>query len=407
MAYKQFYINGTGTGEFGIYISSDTYLNAPKIDYTEYTVPGRSGALIAGGDRLNNIIRKFTCHIQNSAAANFDAFKKLIYTNTGYMEISSDYEPEVYQLGYLAEELTAVPFLPGDLLNIDFEIYFSCKPQKFYKTNQTTTMTPPSTQGYTLPRSHPWIQTILKNTPAADLPKAQLFKVVTYNGFSSSLSNMNFTFPAAEFVALVVLNVEPSVQEFVSYLAHSNNGNTAAYTGPYSAPAGKYGLEVAVVYPFGTVGRHTGTYTADGHIYNMTSTEAATGTAQNAAAAGLTAQYKWAFSTVSDDAYSINSYTFIRGLLNGVEQWRGIIEILAAKFRNKFGIGSNFEIIVDSETLSAAGGKSGSPQNMNEYINIFGQIDGRADAVEIISNNEMDQDIFISNFEIQPRWWKV
>ena len=78
---------------------------------------------------------------------------------------------------------------------------------------------------------------------------------------------MNFTFPAAEFVALVVLNVEPSVQEFVSYLAHSNNGNTATYTGTYSAPSGKYGLEVAVVYPFGTVGRHTGTYTADGQTY--------------------------------------------------------------------------------------------------------------------------------------------
>lgn len=407
MAYKQFYINGTGTGEFGIYISSDTYLNAPKIDYTEYTVPGRSGSLIAGGDRLNNIIRKFSCHIQNSTAANFDAFKKLIYTNTGYMEISSDYEPEVYQLGYLAEELTAVPFLSGDLLKTDFEIYFSCKPQKFYKTNQTTSMTPPETQGYTLPRSDGWIQTILKNTPAADLPKAQLFKVATFSGFSSSLSNISFTFPAAEFAALVVLNVEPSRQEFVSYLAHSNNGNAATYPGTYNAPSGKYGLELAVVYPFGTVGSFTGAYTRDGQRETMAGTEAATGTARNAAAAGLTAQYKWTFNTVSDDSYRINSYTFIRGLLNGVEQWRGIIEILAGKFRDKFGIGSNFEITVDSETLSAAGGKSGSPQNMNEYINIFGQIDGRADAVQIINNNEMDQDINISNFEIQPRWWKV
>ena len=124
MARKQLYLNGTGTGSYGIYISSDTYLNAPAVDFTAYQVPGRSGDLLQYNKRLNNIIRKFDCYIPREVVTNFDAFKKLLYSNLGYFEITSDYDPDTFQRGYLAEDIETEPFNTGENQTVKFTLYF-------------------------------------------------------------------------------------------------------------------------------------------------------------------------------------------------------------------------------------------------------------------------------------------
>jgi len=126
------YINDTPSSNYGIYIDSDTYLSAPQIDYTAYQVPARNGDLVQYNKRLNNVVRHFRCFIPKNVQANLDGFKKLLYSNIGYLKIASDYDPEVYQFGYLAEGLTAEPFRMGDALQVSFDLYFSCQPQRVF-----------------------------------------------------------------------------------------------------------------------------------------------------------------------------------------------------------------------------------------------------------------------------------
>lgn len=125
MARKYLYINDTKIE--GIYITSDTYLNSPSFDYTEYKIPGRDGNVIIDNKRMNNVMRKFDCYIPQSG--NIDTalanLKSVLYLNRGYLKISSDYDPGFYQYGYLAQELNIAPF---NNKAASFSLYFSCLP---------------------------------------------------------------------------------------------------------------------------------------------------------------------------------------------------------------------------------------------------------------------------------------
>lgn len=128
---KNLYIDDVNIGNYGIYISSDTYLNAPLIDYTEFQVPARDGNLILDNKRLNNVIRKFDCYIPENydLEGGLNKLKKLIYSKRGYFKIVSDYDNSYYQYGYFAEELNVEPFITQ---SANFTLYFSCLPQKWY-----------------------------------------------------------------------------------------------------------------------------------------------------------------------------------------------------------------------------------------------------------------------------------
>lgn len=410
---KQLYINGTGTGDYGIYISSDTYLSAPSIEYTEYQVPGRNGNLVNSSGRLNNIIRKFDCYIPDSAQANLDEFKKLLYGTIGYMQITSDYEPDTYQLGYLAQELEVAPFLSDDVLRVTFSIYFSCQPQKYYLTNSdiTQSVSPRGGQGYVLPRSHPWIQRILKQTPTGDMPSASLYYLFIGSTFTSKINSASITLPTADFLALLSFQWDMAGQEFIDYIAHSNNGNTLTLSTPYNIPSGYNMLSYALLIPFDTIGIATGNIYLDGVENTINRRVGAlidTHITQRTVL-GLTASYEYKFGLSASSDLTYDHYTTIEGLLNGAKQWEGHIFIDSNALRTLLGsVSTNGAVLtIDSETLSVVGGLIGENRNLNAYVNIDGRIDGIADEIRVIDHNTAYEVMGISRFKISPRWWKV
>lgn len=128
MAKKYLYINDTRIE--GIYISSDTYLNSPAFDYSEFQIPGRDGNVILDNKRMGNVIRRFDCYIPETGNVEtaLRDLKSILYNNRGYLKIASDYDPGFYQYGYLAEGLEVSPF---DQKTASFSLYFSCLPKIF------------------------------------------------------------------------------------------------------------------------------------------------------------------------------------------------------------------------------------------------------------------------------------
>lgn len=133
---KKLYINDIDISQYGIYISSDTYLNTPLIDYTEYQIPSRDGNVIQYNKRLNNVIRRFDCYIHDThnIQTSLNQLKKILYVHRGYMKLQSDYDIGTYQYGYLAEEIEVVPFGFNNVAS--FSLYFSCLPSKYITNEQ-------------------------------------------------------------------------------------------------------------------------------------------------------------------------------------------------------------------------------------------------------------------------------
>lgn len=182
MTMKQMYINGVGSGTYKVYISSDSYLDSPSIDYTEYTIPAVNGNVVAYNKRLNNVVRKFDCFIKKDPLVNLNSFKKLIYKNTGYLRIESDYDPNTYQLGYLAQDIKVTPFSTGNNLQVRFTLYFSCKPQKWFKSNEAQEEFEPLDLGVSwsiVDRSDKELKLMLNRLPADQQPQGQYFARIT------------------------------------------------------------------------------------------------------------------------------------------------------------------------------------------------------------------------------------
>lgn len=134
---KTLSINGQSLSAYGIYISSDTYLNAPSIDYTEYQIPARDGSLFSYNKRLNDVVRKFTCYIPDgtNVSVAMQSLKALLYSNIGELKLESDYTPNYYQLGNFIDGIEVEPFNLGRTAT--FELYFSCRPYQFERVETT------------------------------------------------------------------------------------------------------------------------------------------------------------------------------------------------------------------------------------------------------------------------------
>ena len=174
-------INGVNSGDFGLLLTSDTWLNAPEIGYEAYQIPRRSGDLIRRENRMGNIVRRFELFTKGAnARQNVEAFRKVIYTRPfgeaprwsiypNYSKIETSYDPNAVAYGYLVGDAEVEPFLSGDALSLKMTLTFSCVPRKIGKTYDQVTPAPYHDYcaywGGIYRRGDPEIKALLKGTP--------------------------------------------------------------------------------------------------------------------------------------------------------------------------------------------------------------------------------------------------
>ena len=177
---RAFSFNGIRSDQFSIYVSSDTFLNSPGYAYEAYEVPSRNGALLKYDKHLQNVVRQFNCFCKDNVIVNLDAFKQALYANSGYMRIESDYDPDTYQMGYLAEGIEVEPFDASGDFSAQFTITFSCKPQKWFKNVTTETVTVHEAGIYkVLKRTDTYIQKMFNALPISAIPEGDTFYLIS------------------------------------------------------------------------------------------------------------------------------------------------------------------------------------------------------------------------------------
>lgn len=416
MARKQLYLNGTGTGSYGIYISSDTYLNAPAVDFTAYQVPGRSGDLLQYNKRLNNIIRKFDCYIPREVVTNFDAFKKLLYSNLGYFEITSDYDPDTFQRGYLAEDIETEPFNTGENQTVKFTLYFSCEPQKYFTTDMR--------RGFSfyafnvfgvyfpriLPRSHRIIQDMLQMLPPGDTPKDNAFAIFpTYGhdgGMSFSMSGYS------GFVAIVGGGDfrYPDGARVTSIRAYSINGVIADTTTGASGES-----NTALILP-GTAAGYTNWKISESQTAHWTMGSRANFTKSDAVGVGYTFKINGEFGRGNSELLDNDpARTFyLVGSVNGEPTFAGTFDLNTKPFLERAAVNTLYPvtITIDSRDLTVAATFNGERVEIGDYVGVYGELDGVADRVDLYyyynqANGHEFTPLYINSFDVTATWWKV
>lgn len=254
-------INGTDLSTYGIFLGSDTYLDAPLIDYTAYDIPAKNGSVIQYNKRLNNVIRRFDCYIpesQNVQAA-MDKLKRLLYLNIGYLNLVTDYEPNYYQEGYLAQDIQAIPFNIGQ--SATFSLYFSCKPQKYYVTQDTITVgnVAPSYSFSPLRREDAIIQSLFSKLDIEMISNADMYLFIARSNQDYTDFDVSWT-EGDTFIYLV----EMENSQIINVFAATNTSivdAVASCTSPTS--------NVLVIIPYHNTGTMTLHYSYGGNNYTL------------------------------------------------------------------------------------------------------------------------------------------
>lgn len=396
---------------YGIYLNSDTYLNAPAFDYTEYSVPARNGNLIAYNNRYGNVLRRFDCYINASVETNFDAFKKWIYTHPGYVYIKSDYDTTTFQKGYLAQDIQAEPFNKDGNYSIQFSIYFSCQPQKFSTT--TTKYMPDYTLHTSMyDRNHPKVKCILNQLPNEYIPNDRFFFLQQAAVGTINYTNFNVSWSGGSCFACVFETNDPDYEEptdIIDVSLDSISNLSFSETGTYD-------------YVFILIGfRDSGTITCNFKANGTTADRSINNLGQNMAIVngGTNCGVDIGDLTITmySDGTNTEKYSYIlfRRYLGTDLVGEGIIYILIPSTANVTGYttahGSDYsyDLVINTDRLTCRMVKSGMPDvNFNNYINIVGDFDGYCDKVtaQVIATGNWGTG-YAYTMTFRPTWWKL
>ena len=418
MAKKTMKINGTSLSTYGIYISSDTYLDSPLIDYSEFQVPARSGNVILDNKRLGNVVRKFSCYVKDNPTTAIANLKKLIYGVRGYMKLESDYDPTTYQMGYLAQEIQFAPFQTGTALTVNFELYFSCQPQKYNTSISTMALggTNLNHNAVILPRSHPMIQAMFSKLPSNMIPDDLAFLCLENSGdlHDTDLSSVTASYSGGNsFIAVCAFQygLNSYLYDFVDLLAYTNTTMSESLLSSSSSVQNQYPMFIIPIKLSGSFSYgYTETNGGQTYSYTITLVTGVTAIGNGYALGGETS------FDVSYDEYDFSPGTFetngiyVAAMYNSNLTGEDLFVVLRndlmpndmATTLSDYATDGKFKITYDLVSNKATMTKTGKPDlSMNDYVEIYGAIN-QADNMQIINYGGTNV-----SASINVRWWTL
>lgn len=416
---KQFYINGTGSGTYGVYISSDTFLDSPSMDFTAYEIPARNGSLISYNKRLNNVIRKFDCYIKDDVNTSLNGLKRLLYSNPGYMRIESDYDPDTYQEGYLAQDIKVDPFNEQGDFRATFSIYFSCKPGKFAK-NQTAMNAPRYIiDGTVIDRNDAQIKSLFDKLAINVIPNDTLFIRRQIGAGAISATNMSVSWSGgACFCAVFETGQDGGLAtRVIAADLNAINGLTVSFTSTSQS---------YVIWGFRDTGNLLCTYTYSGASRNasINSMETNKVTSNGTDYTGSDLGQINLTMAAEDDPYNLsghNQYIVCRRYLNNNLVGEGIITIKVTDLLDLTGYYTRiyssekgeyervFNVIVDTDTLNCYIAKENMPnKSLNKYTTVQGDFEGICDKVTVqtLINANFGY-AYVQKSTVYPGWYRL
>ena len=133
-AYQYLIFDGRSSADFGVWISGTGTFNAPERDIEMISVPGRNGDLSFDNGRFSNIAVTYPAFISKRFKTRIDDFRAWLCSHHAYARLEDTYHPDEYRLALYKDGLSVETF--GRNSSGQFDITFTCKPQRFLKSGE-------------------------------------------------------------------------------------------------------------------------------------------------------------------------------------------------------------------------------------------------------------------------------
>ena len=128
-----FTFDGIVSSTYGVYVfPTDSMKSAPARQYTEYNIPGRSGALLVDEARFPNTKRDYGVIIAESgtSSVNLDGLRNALASRVGYFRLTDTFDTTHYFMAAYREDFLPSYDWQGKKLS-KAQISFNRKPQRY------------------------------------------------------------------------------------------------------------------------------------------------------------------------------------------------------------------------------------------------------------------------------------
>lgn len=128
--------------DFGVYVEDSAAHAKPIRSYERIEVPGRDGDLTISNNRFENVDITLTCLIKKEFIERYAAFLAFLQSTDGYQRLELGTEADFYRMAIL-KDIDEPELGPWAHFG-KFDLTFSAKPQRWYKSGEMAKENPTS-----------------------------------------------------------------------------------------------------------------------------------------------------------------------------------------------------------------------------------------------------------------------
>ncbi len=134
MRKDYFIFNGMNSLDCNALLCQVKNENTPKREVSFQAVPGRPGDLLLDQNRWGNVRIHYSCAILDNFQLHYRALKNGLYLSRGYQRLEDSIHTEEFRMAVFCEAIE--PRNARYNQTGQFDLVFSCKPQRFLKSGE-------------------------------------------------------------------------------------------------------------------------------------------------------------------------------------------------------------------------------------------------------------------------------